>query len=476
AGLLLRGLCAHRRLRAERAALARALEAADARALRFEAMVQESAGIVMESQACMAAEIRRKQKAEEEMRLAQARLQETNARLHDAVDRASVLALRAEAANEAKGNFLATMSHEIRTPLNAVLGTAELLLEDELSPAQRSSLETIRNAGNGLLVILNDVLDFSRIESGQLALESLPFSPAQCVRETLQLFFGRAQARRLRLFMTVDEDVPDRVVGDAGRVRQVLANLVANAIKFTERGEVEVRVSRAAYAAPGKLRLRFSVRDTGMGIPHEKQSLLFKPFSQIDASTQRRFGGTGLGLAICRRLAELMDGDVSLESTVGAGSIFHCELVVGELEGVAAPVSPGATAPVRSLVTRILVVDDERINLQIAQAMLGKLGHRAELARSGLEAMEALRARDYEVVLMDWHMPEMNGLEVTRAIRAELAPARQPWVVAVTASALPEDREACLAAGMNDYLTKPLNLDALRRAFERYEACESLPD
>ncbi len=460
------------RLRLARSEHARRHEEEKSR--RFEAMVQESGSIVMESQARMADEIRRHKRTEEVLRRAQARLQETNAQLLDAMDRSNVLALRADAANQAKSSFLAMMSHEIRTPLNGVLGTADLLLEDELTPAQRISLETIRTSGNSLLSILNDVLDFSRIESGQLALENIPFSPGRCVRETLQLFHGRAQARRLRLHMSIAQDVPDLVSGDAGRVRQVLGNFVSNAIKFTERGEVEIAVSVLPYATPGKLRLQFSVRDTGMGIPHEKQQLLFKAFSQLDVSTQRRFGGTGLGLAICRRLAELMDGEVSAESTVGVGSTFRCTIVVGEAdvrpeETLAAPPSSAG----RSVGLRVLVVDDERINQQVVLAMLTKLGHRGEVVSNGVEALEALRGHDYEVVLMDWHMPEMNGMETTRAIRTESNPVHQPWIIALTASAMPEDRDKCLGAGMNDYLTKPLKLDALREAFDRFDACES---
>jgi len=442
------------------------------RAHHFEAMLQQSGSILMETQGRMAEEIRQQRRVEESLRVAQAQLEAVNHRLHDAIDRANALALRAESANEAKGNFLAMMSHEIRTPLNGVMGMADLLLEDELTPAQRSSIETIRSSGNNLMAMLNDVLDFAKIESGQLTLENLPFSPARCVREILQLFYGKAQARRLHLKMQVSPEVPEQLRGDAGRIRQVLTNFVSNAIKFTQRGEVEVGVSLLPYHTPGKLCVRFSVRDTGVGIPHEKQNLLFKPFSQLDASTQRRFGGTGLGLAICRRLAELMDGEVHVESTVGCGSVFSFTVIVSRAEPAARPAEP-AKIIARSASARILIVDDERLNRQIVVAMLAKLGYRADMARNGLEALDALRSSDYEIVFMDWHMPEMDGLEATRAIRTELDADHQPWVVALTASVLPEDREKCLNAGMNDYLPKPLTVDALRGAFARFEACES---
>jgi len=364
------------------------------------------------------------------------------------------------------------MSHEIRTPLHGVMGMADLLLEDELTSAQRSSIETIRSSGNNLLAMLNDVLDFAKIESGQLTLENLPFSPAHCVRETLQLFYGKAQARRLHLKMQVTPEVPELLRGDAGRVRQVLSNFVSNAIKFTQRGEVEVSVGLLPYEAAGKLRIQFSVRDTGAGIPHEKQNLLFKPFSQLDASTQRRFGGTGLGLAICRRLAELMDGEVHMESAVGCGSVFSFTIIVGRAEAAPQPVE-AVKIVARSTLARVLVVDDERLNRQIVVAMLAKLGHRADMARNGLEALDALRNSDYEIVFMDWHMPELNGLDATRAIRTEFDATHQPWIIALTASVLPEDREKCLEAGMNDYLSKPLTLEALRAAFARFEACAS---
>ena len=231
-------------------------------------------------------------------------------------------------------------------------------------------------------------------------------------------------------------------------------------------------VALQPYENPEKLCVRFSVRDTGMGIPHEKQGLLFKPFSQLDASTQRRFGGTGLGLAISRRLTELMDGEVHVESTVGAGSVFSFTIIAGRAEAPSEPVAP-VKVVARSTLARILVVDDERLNQQIVVAMLTRLGYRADTARSGLEALDALRNRDYELVFMDWHMPELNGLDATRAIRTELDASHQPWIIALTASVLPEDREKCLDAGMNDYLTKPLNIENLKGAFARFETCES---
>ena len=445
---------------------------ANSRAERFEAMAQQSSSILMATQRQMANEIREQRRIEESLRITQAQMESANHKLHDAIDRANAMTLRAEAANEAKGNFLAMMSHEIRTPLNGVMGMADLLLEDELTSAQRSSIETIRSSGNNLLAMLTDVLDFAKIESGQLTLENLPFSPAHCVRETLQLFYGKAQARRLHLKMRIAPEMPELLRGDAGRIRQVLSNFVSNAIKFTQRGEVEVSVGLLPYGAEGKLRVQFSVRDTGIGIPHEKQNLLFKPFSQLDASTQRRFGGTGLGLAICRRLTELMDGEVQVESAVGCGSVFSFTIIVGQAEAAAAPVEP-VKAVVRSALARILVVDDERLNRQIVVTMLAKLGQRADMARNGLEALDALRNRDYEIVFMDWHMPEMDGLEASRVIRTEFDAAHQPWIVALTASVLPQDREKCLDAGMNDYLSKPLTVDALRGAFSRFEACES---
>jgi len=406
------------------------------------------------------------------LRSAQAQLEGANEELKIAATHALDLANKAEAANHAKSNFLAVMSHEIRTPLNGVLGTAELLLEDELTMSQRSSLETIRSSGNQLLASLNDVLDFSKIESGNFTLETLPFSPARCVQETLQLFFGRAQARRLRLMAKVDPAVPAMVEGDATRLRQILANLVSNAIKFTERGEVEVSVSRGLSVA-GKTVLNFSVRDTGMGIPHEKQAMLFQAFNQLDASTQRRFGGTGLGLAICKRLVAWMGGQIEVDSTVGRGSIFSFNIQVAPLEKATPVIATRVIAPARTQELRILVVEDERINQQITLAMLGRLKHTADVARSGIEAVDALRNRSYDVVFMDWHMPEMNGLDATRVIRTEFDITQQPWIIALTASALPEDRDTCLNAGMNDYLTKPLKLDALKGALLRFAGCES---
>jgi CheY-like chemotaxis protein len=350
----------------------------------------------------------------------------------------------------------------------------ELLLDSSLSEQQREGLETIRASGNGLLVILNDILDFSKIESGRLELERTPFPVARTLDETIALFSSRAQAKGLKLIARLQPDVPAYLLGDVTRVRQILSNLVSNALKFTEHGSVSLEVDRlpleepAPENAPHAVRIRFAVRDTGMGVPPEKQGLLFLPFSQTDLSTTRKFGGTGLGLAICKRLAQLMGGDAWMESTVGAGSTFFFSMLT---EPATAPVEAAPSVPVgpapelRAL--RLLLVEDNVVNQRVALAMLKRNGFSADVASDGVEGVARVKAHDYDVVLMDWHMPEMNGLEATAVIRAEVEPARQPWIIGLTANAMIGDREKCLQAGMDDYVTKPLRKDDLLAAFTR---------
>ena len=386
-------------------------------------------------------------------------------------DAAEAARAEAEAANQAKSTFLATMSHEIRTPMNGVLGMLEVLEHQGLSEDQCDTLAVIRGSADALLRIIDDVLDFSKIEAGRMELEEIPFSLSGMVTSAVQTFRRQAVAKRLRIGAAVRSGSADALIGDPVRVRQILFNLLGNAVKFTERGGVRLRAGTAPLGE-GRQRVTLTVADSGIGMDDPQLARLFQPFAQADSSTTRRFGGTGLGLSIVRRLAQLMGGDVTVKSVPDKGSEFTVTLV---LQAASQAIPPSDTAtPMQPLAHvpggRVLVVDDHAVNRQVLLHQLGMLGLEADAAADGAEALSLWRPGRYAVVLADIHMPRMDGYSLTAAIRAhetEFAVPRTP-IVAVTANALRGEKERCLEAGMSDYIAKPVTIARLRAKLQRW--------
>ncbi len=442
------------------------------RTLRLQAEFAESDKRRFELQdrnLSLSQEIARREAMEQELREKSEQLEHMAADLRTS-------SLHAEEANKAKSEFLAAMSHEIRTPMNGIIGMTELVLETNLNKEQYEYIENVKMSSEWLLTIINDILDFSKIEAGKMSLETISFHLPSVIDEMIKPLYLRADESRVTLVRTIDPDVPCRIMGDPVRLRQILLNLLGNALKFTGHGGVTLHIKTKTMKA-GRVELVFVVRDSGIGIPKEKQKKIFEAFSQADNSTTRRFGGTGLGLTISYKLAQLMGGAIVLESEEGKGSAFSVtipyEIAPEEKDAPVTSSLSGEYEGDPSVALKVLVVEDMELNQKIIKAMLGKLGHVVTVADDGQQALDILCQNEFDLILMDMQMPVMGGIEATTHIRDKekhLADGKRTPIYALTAAALPEERQKGLGAGLDGYMTKPINkkeLNALLKAIAR---------
>ncbi len=375
---------------------------------------------------------------------------------------------KAESANQAKTEFLANMSHELRTPMNGVLGVCGLLRDTNLNHEQEELVDTIYHSSEELLIQLNDILDISRVESGDVMVEAVPFDIRLAIQETLKLYEMETKSRNLVLEKGITDEVPEILIGDYIKLKQILGNIISNAVKFTETGYIHLKVTCE------KTQYLFSIEDTGIGIPNEKLEDIFEKFTQADASTTRKYGGTGLGLAITKQLIHLLGGDITVTSKVGTGTKFHLTVPLQTAESgmVAVNQKPKTLNtpehPISSDDTRILVVDDHPVNCTFARKLLKRLGFKnVDIAENGAQALEMIAQNNYCLVLMDCQMPEIDGYEATRLLRKQETKSHLP-IIAITANAMVGDREKCLNAGMDDYLSKPLEREKLEQVLEQW--------